>query len=117
MHVQLFEQRVDLALEREEILMLAIRAEDHALRLVRQLLALDRQIDLADLIELDALVLERIVAGEDIQHTRQNDRAHDGGILAERIDELDRFAKRTIRRKADGVERGRGDEGIGDVSL
>ena len=35
--------------------MLAIRAEDQALRLIGEGLALDREIDLAQLIELDAL--------------------------------------------------------------
>ena len=81
MHVQLVEDRVDLALEREEVLVLAVGAEDHALGLVGQLFAVLRQIDLADLIELHALVLEREVAGEDIQHAGQDDRAHDGGVF------------------------------------
>lgn len=50
-------QRVDLALHAEEILMLTIGAEDQTLGLVGKVAALDRQIDAAHLIELDALVL------------------------------------------------------------
>ena len=104
MHVQLVEDRVDLALEREEVLMLAVGAEDHALGLVGQLFAVLRQIDLANLIELHALVLEREVAGEDIQHAGQDDRAHDGGIFAQGVHELDGPAQRAVGRDADGVE-------------
>ena len=112
--VQLLEQRDDLALHREEVLVLAIRAEDQALRLIGEGLALDREIDLAQLIELDALVLQRKVSRQNVQHARQDDGPHDRTILAQRVDELDGFAQGRVCRDADGIKCGRRDEGIGD---
>ena len=108
------QQRIDLALELEERLASAVCAENKALIFARQLFARLRQVDPAQLVELDVAVLVRKVACENVEHTRQDHGAHDGRILAERVDDGDGIAKRRIRRDADGVKAGGGDERVGD---
>lgn len=112
--VQKLQQRVNFALHREEGFVLAVGAEDQVARLFGKILSVDRKIDSAQLIELDCLVLHRVVAGENVQHARQDDRAHDGGIFAQRVDKLQSLAQGRVLRNADCVKRSGGDERVGD---
>ena len=66
------------------------------------------------LIEAGGLVAVAVVAGNDLEHARQDRRAHDGGILAQRVQNLQGVAQRGILRHADLIVIGRADEGIGD---
>lgn len=112
--VQKLQQRVNFALHREEGFVLAVSAEDQVARLFGKILPVDRKIDSAQLIELDALVLHRVVAGENVQHARQDDRAHDGGVFTQRVDKLQGLAQGRVLRNADCVKRSGGDERVGD---
>ena len=86
--VQKRKQRVNFALHCEEILMLAVGSENQVARLFGKVLSVNGKIDSSEFIELYALVFHRVVAGENVQHAGKNNRAHDGGVFAKRIDEL-----------------------------
>ena len=107
------EQLLDPALEREEVHPAAVCAERDDLRLVRKAVGA-LEIDLADLVEGGRGVAEVVVARQDLQHRGQHRRAHDRGILAQRIEDPQAVAQRRIRGEADLVVIARGDEGIGD---
>ena len=110
---QLAQHGLDRALEAKEIDAVAVSAHGEELRLVGKTV-LARQVDLAKLIKARALVAEAVVAADDLKHARQDRRAHDGGILAERVEDPEAAAQRRILRHADLVVIGGADEGIGD---
>ena len=110
---QLAQQRFNTALEGEEVHAVAIGAEREVLRLIGKAI-LARQVDLAELVEARGLVAVTVVARDDLKHARQDSRAHDGGVLAQRVEDLHALAQRGILRHTDLVVIGRADERIGD---
>ncbi len=110
---QLVKQRLDAALEGEEVRAVAVSAEGKVLRLVGKAI-LARQVNLAQLIEARGFVSVAVVARNDLQHARQDRRAHDGGVLAQRVQNLEGIAQRGILRHADLVIIRRADERVCD---
>ena len=107
------EDRLDAALEREEVHIVAVGAEGEELRLVGKAVGA-RQVDLAQLVEPHGLVAVVVVAGDDLQHGGEDGGAHDGGVLAQRVEDLERAAQRGVRRHTDLIVVGRADERVGD---
>ena len=112
-YAQTSEDALDRALELEEVHAAAVAAEAQQLRLVGHAVRAG-EVDLADLVETHGLVAVVIVAREDLEHGRQDGRAHDGGVLAERVEDLHGIAQRGVCRQTDLVVVRRADERVGD---
>ena len=107
------EDLLDPALEREEAQTRPEGAERQDLRLlggaVRSL-----EVDLAELVEPGLLIADVHVLREDLEHRGQHGRAHDAGVLAEGVEDLQAVAARIVGRPADLVVVRGADEGVGD---
>ena len=101
-------------LQGKEVHSFAVSAQREHLLLHRQAVGPAREIDAAHLIQLGALVAEVVVPGQDLQHGGEHRGAHDGGILPQRVEDLEGLAAGIVRSPADLVVVGGGNEGVGD---
>ena len=108
------ENGLDGPLHGVEVHVLAVGAQGEHLGLVGQAVLPAGQIDPGQLIEPGGLVAVVVVAGEDIQHGGQGGGAHDGGVLPQRVEDLEALAGGVVAGPADLVIAGGGDEGVGD---
>ena len=106
-------QSFDPALDGEEVDIRAVCAEGDYLRLVRRTVGA-LEVYSADLIEIGGLVAVIIVAGEYLKHRGEDGRAHDGGVLAEGVQDTEAVAQRGVRRHTDLVIVAGAYEGVGD---
>ena len=87
---------LDNALEREEGRTGTVGAEREVLRLYRKTVLAAETVGPAYLVELDSLIAEVVVAGENFEHGRQSCRAHDGGVLAKWVEYPEACSSRVI---------------------
>ena len=103
-----------LALQMEEAHAVAVGTQHQHLGFLRQHLAFHRQVDLCQLVQHHIPVVVGIVPAQDLQHGGQDDGAHDGGILAQRVLDPQSLAQGRIGTQADLVKGSGRDEGVGD---
>ena len=108
LRAKVFYNSLDETLDGEEIDLRTVGAEGEILLLDGKSVLAAEVIGSAELVELNLLVAEVVVAGEYFEHGRQSGRAHDGGVLAQRVEDLEACALRGVCRHADLVVIGGG---------
>ena len=101
------------ALQGEEVIALAIGAERQDLGFVGQAVG-PLEVGAAQLIELRGGVAEAVVPGQDLQQGGEDGGAHDGGILAQGVQDLQGVPEGGVLGEIDLVVVAGGDEGVGD---
>ena len=109
---QLLQNGFHSALEGKEV-HAAVSAQGQHLGLVGQAVG-PLEVHPAQLIELGGLVAEVVVPGQDLQHGGQGSGAHDGGILAQGIQNFQGIPQGGVLGQVDLIVIGGADEGIGD---
>ncbi len=105
---------LDEPLDGEEIDLRAVGSEGEILLLNGKSVLAAEVVGPSELVEPYLLVAEVVVSGEYLKHGRQRGRAHDGGVLAQRVEYLKACALGGVCRHADLVVIGGGDERVGD---
>ena len=110
---QLLQNGFHSALEGKEVHAAAVSAQGQHLGLVGQAVG-PLEVHPAQLIELGGLVAEVVIPGQDLQHGGQGSGTHDGGILAQGVQNLQGIPQGGILGQVDLIVIGGADEGIGD---
>ena len=110
---QRVEQIFHHALEGEEVSVLAVHTQNQVRHLVRQLLARNRDVLVADLVQRNRAVAVVVVLGQNQHHRRNRVGTHDAGVLAQRVEDDNRLALRVVLRQADAVVLLGADKGVG----
>ena len=112
---QALQHQLHGALQGEEVHVGTVGAQGQHLGLVSHAGAVVLgEVGAAQLIEFGGLVAEVVVPGQDLQHGGQGGGAHDGGVLAQGIQDLQGIPQGGILGQVDLVVVGGADEGVGD---
>ena len=110
---QLLQNGLHSALEGKEVHAAAVSAQGQHLGLVGEAVG-PLEVNPAQLVELGGLVAEVVVPGQDLQHGGQGGSAHDGGVLAQGVQNFQRIPQGGILGQVDLIIIGGADEGVGD---
>ena len=110
---QLLQNGLHSALEGKEVHTVAVSAQRQHLGLVGKAVG-PLEVHPAQFIELGGLVAEVVVPGQDLQHGGQSGGAHDGGVLAQGVQNFQRIPQGGILGQVDLIIIGGADEGVGD---
>ena len=110
---QLLQNGLHGALEGKEVHTVAVSAQREDLGLVGEAVG-PLEVNPAQFIELGGLVAEVVVPGQDLQHGGQSGGAHDGGVLAQGVQNFQRIPQGGILGQVDLIIIGGADEGVGD---
>ena len=110
---QLLQNGFHSALEGKEVHAAAVSAQGQHLGLVGEAVG-PLEVNPAQLVELGGLVAEVVVPGQDLQHGGQGGGAHDGGVLAQGVQNFQRIPQGGILGQVDLIIIGGADEGVGD---
>ena len=110
---QLLQNGLHGALEGKEVHTVAVSAQRQHLGLVGKAVG-PLEVHPAQFIELGGLVAEVVVPGQDLQHGGQGGSAHDGGVLAQGVQNFQRIPQGGILGQVDLIIIGGADEGVGD---
>ena len=108
------EDRLDAALELEEVGAAAVFAEGQPNGFVGKAVVYARAVDRRHLIEADDRVPARRVGGKHVQHGGHRGGAHDAAVLAEGVLDGEGAAQRRILGQADPVPGAAAAEGVGE---
>ena len=101
------------ALQGEEVVIVAIGAQGQDLGLVGETVG-PLEVGAAQLIEPRGGVAEAVVPGQDLQQGGEDGGTHDGGILAQRVQDLQGVPEGGVLGEVDLIVVTGGDEGVGD---
>ena len=110
---QLLQNGLHGALEGKEVHTVAVSAQREDLGLVGEAVG-PLEVNPAQLVELGGLVAEVVVPGQDLQHGGQSGGAHDGGVLAQGVQNFQRIPQGGVLGQVNFVVIGGANKGIGD---
>ena len=114
LHPQILQNSLHSSLQSVEIHILAVDAHGQHLVFYRQAVVAAGQVDPGHLVKAHILVTVVVVPGQSLQHGGEHRGAHDGGVLAQWVEDLEALPPGIVFRPADFVVASGGDKGVGD---